>query len=74
MYIKEDKLCQKWNDFQNNIISAFGTLKEDMEFADVTLSCEDDEQVEAHKVILAASSHFLKNLQSAHSGSTSSSF
>ena len=32
------------------------------EFLDVTLACEDGLQVEAHKVVLAASSHFLKNL------------
>jgi len=28
-------------------------LKEDNNFADVTLACEDGQQVEAHKVILA---------------------
>ena len=32
---------------------AFGNLKEDNNFADVTLVCEDGQQVEAHKVILA---------------------
>ena len=32
---------------------AFGNLKEDNNFADVTLACEDGQQVEAHKVILA---------------------
>ena len=32
---------------------AFGNLREDNDFADVTLACEDDQQVEAHKVILA---------------------
>ena len=36
----------------------FGSLKEGNNFADVTLACEDDQQVEAHKVILAASSLF----------------
>ena len=52
----------KWNDFQENAISAFGTLREDREFADVTLACEDGQQVEAHKVILASSSPFFLNL------------
>ena len=51
-----EKLCLKWNDFQDNIKSAFGNLREDTDFADVTLACEDGQQVEAHKVILAASS------------------
>merc|ERR1719187_980249 len=58
----EEKLCLKWNDFQENAISAFGTLREDREFADVTLACEDGQQVEAHKVILASSSPFFLNL------------
>ena len=53
-----EKLCLQWNDFQDNI----GNLREDNDFADVTLACEDGEQVEAHKVILAASSPFFQNL------------
>ena len=48
-----EKLCLQWNDFQDTIKSAFGNLREDNDFADVTLACEDDQQVEAHKVILA---------------------
>ena len=62
MYREDEKLCLKWNDFQENAISAFGTLREDREFADVTLACEDGQQVEAHKVILASSSPFFLNL------------
>jgi len=52
----------KWNDFQENALSAFGTLREDSEFADVTLVCQDGQQVEAHKVILSSSSPFFLNL------------
>ena len=62
MCVDQEKLCLKWNDFQENAISAFGTLREDREFADVTLACEDGQQVEAHKVILASSSPFFLNL------------
>ena len=57
-----EKLCLQWNDFQDNIKSAFGNLREDNDFADVTLACEDGKQVEAHKVILAASSPFFQKL------------
>ena len=57
-----EKLCLKWNDFQENVNTAFGSLREDNEFADVTLACEDGQQIEAHKVILAASSPFFRNL------------
>ena len=48
-----EKVCLQWNDFQENIKSAFGNLREDNDFADVTLACEDHQQVEAYKVILA---------------------
>ena len=57
-----EKLCLQWNDFKSNANQAFGNLREDLDFADVTLACEDGHQVEAHKVILAASSPFFKNL------------
>jgi len=57
-----EKLCLKWNDFQDNTNSAFGSLRNDHDFSDVTLACEDGQQVEAHKVILAASSPFFQTL------------
>ena len=57
-----EKLCLKWNDFQQNTNTAFGNLREDNDFSDITLACEDGEQVEAHKVILAASSPFFHSM------------
>ena len=57
-----EKLCLKWNDFQENLNLAFGRLREDNDFTDVTLACMDGKQLEAHKVILAASSPFFQNL------------
>ena len=57
-----DKLCLQWNDFKENVNSAFGRLREDKEFTDVTLACEDGQQIEAHKVILAASSPFFEKI------------
>ena len=57
-----EKLCLKWNDFQENVNKAFGRLRNETEFVDVTLACEDGQQVEAHKVILTASSPFFDNL------------
>ena len=38
-----------------------GELREDKDFFDVTLAC-DEEQVQAHKVILSACSNFFKSL------------
>ena len=62
MYRDEEKLCLKWNDFQENLNSAFGVLRNDKEFSDVTLACEDGTQVETHKVILASSSPFFMEI------------
>ena len=57
-----EKLCLKWNDFQDNVNAAFSNLRNDPEFTDVTLTCEDGQQVEAHKVILASSSPFFHEI------------
>ena len=58
----DEKFCLQWNDFKANVTSAFGDLRQDKEFTDVTLSCEDGQQVEAHKVVLLASSPFFQNI------------
>ena len=57
-----EKLCLQWNDFKENISSAFGRLRDDKELTDVTLACEDGQHFEAHKVILAASSPFFEQI------------
>ena len=51
-----EKLCLKWNDFKDNIISSFGNLRKENDFADVTLVSEDGQRVESHKVVLSSSS------------------
>ena len=57
-----EKFCLKWNDFQKNVKTAFVDLRTDSDFTNVTLACEDDHQIEAHKVVLAASSPVFQNL------------
>ena len=57
-----EKFCLRWNDFKENINTAFIDLRKDSDFTDVTLACEDGYQVDAHKVILAASSPFFQNM------------
>jgi len=56
-----EKFCLRWNDFETNISSAFRELREEKDFFDVTLAC-DDSQVQAHKVILSACSPFFRNI------------
>ena len=57
-----DKLCLKWEDFQKNTTTSFRYLREQQDFSDVTLACEDGEQIKVHKVILSASSAFFHNI------------
>ena len=63
-----EQLCLQWNDFRENVNTAFKKLRNDKEFTDVTLVCEDGQQMEAHKVILASSSPFFEKIlqQSKH--------
>ena len=62
MMQNSEKLCLKWNDFQENLNSAFEALRNYEDFSDVTLVCEDGSQVETHKVILASSSPFFMEI------------
>ena len=59
--MSSEKFCLRWNDFEKNISSAFKDIREDKEFFDITIACED-EQLQAHKVILSACSPFFKNV------------
>ena len=52
----------KWNDFQENISTGFKELRSDKELTDVTLACEDGQQIEAHKVVLTTSSPLFRSL------------
>ena len=45
-----EKFCLRWNDFESNISSAFRELRDDIDFFDITLAC-DDKQIQAHKII-----------------------
>jgi len=56
-----EKFCLRWNDFEANISTAFRELREDKDFFDVTLACDDD-QIQAHKVILSACSPFFRTV------------
>jgi len=51
-----------WDDFQQSTKETFRSLVNEEEFMDVTLACDDDKQLRAHKVILSACSPFFKNI------------
>ena len=56
------KFNLKWKDFQSNVTNTFKTLRTFDHFYDVTLVSDDQQQVSAHKVVLASSSEYFKNI------------
>ena len=62
MAFLENKLCIKWDDFHQNISATFRELRADTDFSDVTLVGGDGQEIEAHRVIISASSIFLLNM------------
>ena len=56
------KFNLKWNDFQENIITSFASLRGESNFSDVTLACADGEQVKAHKMVLVSTSPFFQGI------------
>lgn len=57
-----EKYSLAWNEFQTSACNTFQDLYGDEDFADVTLACEDDKQIKAHKVILSSCSLFFKTI------------
>ena len=65
MFIHENDFFHRWNDFESNISTSFRELREDSEFLDVTLCCDNGvDIVQAHKVILAACSPLFRKILS----------
>ena len=56
-----DNFCLKWQQFESHLRNCFQDLRSESELCDVTLVCEE-RQVEAHKVVLSASSSFFKKI------------
>jgi len=61
MAAPNEKFCLRWNEFESNISAAFRELRDDKDFFDVTLA-SDENQVQAHKVILSACSPFFRTI------------
>ena len=58
MELSNGAFLLKWNDFQTNASSTFKEMREDNDFVDVTLACDDKHKIKVHKMVLAASSSF----------------
>jgi len=61
MKMADEKFCVRWTDFESNISVAFKELREEKDFFDVTLVCNEG-QIQAHKVILSACSSFFRSI------------
>ena len=63
-----DPLGLVWNQHKENLGSTFQELRRERDFLDVTLAC-DDQDIVGHKLVLAASSPFLRGVFQRHPGS-----
>lgn len=57
----EQQYSLRWNDFQSSILSSFRHLRDEEDFVDVTLAC-DNCSFTAHKVVLSACSPYFRQL------------
>ena len=57
-----EKLNLKWNDFPSNVTKSFVQLRNEDDFYDVTLVCDDQNQVSAHKLVLSSCSEFFQTV------------
>ena len=60
-----DSFCLQWNEFGSSLTKSLRSIRSERDFFDVTLACEDN-QIFAHKLILAASSPFFRKILKAN--------
>ena len=60
--IKMEKFSLSWNEFIDNVSTSFRKLRQDKDYSDVTLVCDDEKSIRAHKVVLSSSSEFFRNV------------
>ena len=57
-----EKFCLRWNEFESNLGTALRDLRDNNDFFDLTLACDDAQEIQVHKVILSACSSFFRNI------------
>ena len=57
-----EKFSLKWKDFTSNVQKSFQNLRREEDFFDITLVGDDSTLVTAHKLVLASSSEYFKNI------------
>ena len=56
---KDDYGLLKWKDYHVTVASTFKMLKDEEDFLDVTLVCDEESQISAHKVLCENKEHVL---------------
>ena len=59
--VENEKFCLRWNDYGKMYAETFRTLREDDQFADVTLACEGHTE-KGHRIILSACSGYFNHI------------
>ena len=57
-----EKVCTKWNGFDESVMDHFRMLFEEKTLFDVTLAADDGQLIEAHRIILSAGSLFFRDV------------
>ena len=57
-----ERVNLSWDEFQTFTSGTLTGLYLDKDFVDVTLACEDGQQIKAHKVVLSTCIAFFKNI------------
>ena len=57
-----NEVCLNWTLFEQNFKESLKELRHDQDYLDVTLACEGDFQVDAHKIILSMGSNFFSEI------------
>ena len=60
--MSNEKFSLSWKEFESCTIDTFKDLLYNQDFTDVTLVCEDDKQIKAHKAVLSSCSNFFKRI------------
>merc|ERR1712129_247037 len=57
-----NQILLSWPQLETNRTNVVNELLDNRSFVDATIVCDDDDQIEAHRVLLSASSSFFKNI------------
>lgn len=52
----------KWDEFHSSVANSFTDLRNEEDFLDVTVAIDQDHQLQAHKVVLSASSPYFREI------------